>query len=350
MDSNEVNVPRRPVQLPSGIRHEAEQEPHDLVVANPTRAGELRYERVLAKLVEKNGVGKRTDGASPPAIDDLDDAVEVGFRNATRLHEFPERADRMGALSHALPCAASGSFALDGPRAVRHTSRVIASPRLLIAPSILSADFGRLADEVEAVERAGADWIHVDVMDGRFVPNLTLGPLIVRAVRKATRLPVDVHLMIVEPERYVDAFADAGADVISVHVEASPHLHRTLQQIRGLGRRAGVALNPSTSEETVRYVLSLVDLVLVMSVNPGFGGQAFLPEVLPKIRALRQMLDTVSHPVDIEVDGGIGADTAPLVREAGANVLVAGNAVFTKPPYDNAIMTLRQNAERSTWA
>src|SRR5580704_8629448 len=151
---------------------------------------------------------------------------------------------------------------------------------VIVAPSILAADFGKLAQEVRAVDEAGADWIHVDVMDGRFVPNITLGPPIVKAIRAATSLPVDVHLMIVEPEKYVDDFARAGADVLSVHVEASPHLHRTLQHIRGLGKRAGVVLNPATSEETIRYVLPLADVVLVMSVNPGFGGQAFLPETL----------------------------------------------------------------------
>src|SRR5689334_15237799 len=152
-----------------------------------------------------------------------------------------------------------------------------------IAPSILSADFGRLADEVRAAEAAGADWIHVDVMDGRFVPNITLGPVVVKAVRKVTKLPLDVHLMIVEPEKYIETFAAAGADTITVHVETCPHLHRTLQQIHATGKRAGVVLNPSTSEETLKYVLGLADLILVMSVNPGFGGQSFLTEVLPKV-------------------------------------------------------------------
>ncbi|HZF51832.1 MAG TPA: ribulose-phosphate 3-epimerase [Polyangiaceae bacterium] len=201
-------------------------------------------------------------------------------------------------------------------------------PQTLIAPSILSADFGILRDEVRAVEAARADWIHVDVMDGRFVPNITIGPLVVRAVRAATKLPLDVHLMIVEPERYVAEFAKAGADRISVHVEASPHLHRTLQQIRAAGAKAGVVLNPHTSEEQIRHVLPDLDLVLVMSVNPGFGGQTFIPSALPKIAALRQMIDRAGLPVEIEVDGGISKATSRSVIDAGASVLVAGSAVF----------------------
>jgi ribulose-phosphate 3-epimerase len=210
------------------------------------------------------------------------------------------------------------------------------SKRLLIAPSILSADFGRLAEEVRAVEAAGADWIHVDVMDGRFVPNITIGPLIVKAVRAATKLPVDVHLMIVEPERYIAEFVDAGADWVSVHVEASPHLNRTLQQIRAHGAKAGVVLNPHTSEESVRYVLGSADLVLVMSVNPGFGGQSFLPEVLPKLAALRAEIDARGLSTMLEVDGGVAKATAHDVTHAGARVLVAGSAVFgaVKPGED----------------
>jgi ribulose-phosphate 3-epimerase len=212
-----------------------------------------------------------------------------------------------------------------------------------IAPSILSADFGKLAQEVAAVERGGADWIHVDVMDGRFVPNITIGPVVVRAVRKATRLPVDVHLMIVEPERYVEDFAEAGADVISVHVEPSYHLSRTLQQIRKLGKKAGVVLNPHTPPEAVTYVLDLCDLVLVMSVNPGFGGQAFMPEVLPKLRAIRKMVDARGLDVSLEVDGGIAPGTARSVVEAGARVLVAGSAVYGQSDYAAAIAAIRND-------
>ncbi len=223
-------------------------------------------------------------------------------------------------------------------------SSASASANVLIAPSILSADFGRLAEEVRAVEAAGADWIHVDVMDGRFVPNLTIGPPVVRALRKITKLPLDVHLMIVEPEKYFDAFAEAGADVLSVHVEACPHAHRALQHIRSLKKRAGIVLNPSTSEESVRYVLGLADLVLVMSVNPGFGGQSFLPEVLPKVAALRKMIDESGRAIDLEIDGGIQEGTAGRAVAAGARVLVAGNAVFTKPSYRDAILGLRRDA------
>lgn len=213
-----------------------------------------------------------------------------------------------------------------------------------IAPSILSADLGRLADEIRDAERAGADWIHVDVMDGRFVPNITLGPIIVRAARRVTRLPLDVHLMIVEPERYVEAFAEAGADVISVHVEASVHLQRTLAAIRALGKRAGVVLNPHTPEESIRYVLGDVDLILLMTVNPGFGGQAFLPAVLPKVEAVRKAIDAAGLSIDLEVDGGIGPSTARQVVDAGARVLVAGNAVFGEADRAHAIRAIRTAA------
>jgi len=198
----------------------------------------------------------------------------------------------------------------------------------LIAPSILSADFGRLAEEIAAVEEAGADWIHVDVMDGRFVPNITLGPPIVKAVRRATTLPVDVHLMIVEPERYIADFVEAGADVVSVHAEASPHLERTLTQIRALGAKSGVVLNPHSSEQSVAYALHAADLILVMSVNPGFGGQSFMPRVLPKLTELRRMLDESDLEAHLEIDGGISPKTAAAASGAGANVLVAGSAVF----------------------
>jgi ribulose-phosphate 3-epimerase len=218
--------------------------------------------------------------------------------------------------------------------------------KVLVAPSILSADFGRLAEEVRAAEGAGADWIHVDVMDGRFVPNITIGPNVVKALRGATSLPLDVHLMIVEPERYIDDFARAGADGLTIHVEACTHLHRTLQHIRQLGKRAGVVLNPSTSEDTIRYVLDTADLVLVMSVNPGFGGQAFIPEVLPKVSAIRRMIDASGRAIYLEIDGGIAPETAARATEAGARVLVAGNAVFGHPPYADAIATLRREGDR----
>jgi len=216
-----------------------------------------------------------------------------------------------------------------------------------IAPSLLSCDFGRLADEVRAVEAAGADWIHVDVMDGRFVPNITIGPLVVEAVRKVTRLPIDVHLMIVEPEKYVEAFARAGADVISVHAEASPHLHRTLQAIRGAGAKPAVALNPGTGLEAVEYVLGDCAMVLLMTVNPGFGGQSYIEAVTEKVRRLRALAEARGLPLEIEVDGGVKPETAARVAGAGANVLVAGTAVFGQKDYAAAIRALREAAARS---
>jgi ribulose-phosphate 3-epimerase len=218
-----------------------------------------------------------------------------------------------------------------------------------IAPSILSADFGRLAEEVRAVEAAGADWIHVDVMDGRFVPNLTIGPLVVRSVRAATKLPLDVHLMIVEPERYVDAFREAGADRISVHVEASTHLQRSLHHLRAIGAKAGVVLNPHTPEDALRYVIDDLDLVLVMSVNPGFGGQSFLPATLPKLRAIREMIDEAGRDIVLEVDGGIAPDTAGRAIEAGARMLVAGSAVFNAVKAGE-VLTFDQRVERYAMA
>ena len=217
--------------------------------------------------------------------------------------------------------------------------------QVVISPSILSADFSRLGDEIRAVDLAGADWIHVDVMDGRFVPNITIGPLIVEAIRPITQKPLDVHLMIVEPEKYVEDFAKAGADIISVHAEhnASPHLHRTLGQIRELGKKAGVVLNPGTPLELIENVLDLCELILIMSVNPGFGGQSFIPSAVPKIRKLRAMCDERGLNPWIEVDGGLKGNNTWQVLEAGANAIVAGSAVFKAKDYKDAIEGIRHS-------
>jgi ribulose-phosphate 3-epimerase len=214
--------------------------------------------------------------------------------------------------------------------------------KVKIAPSILAADFSRLGQGVAEAGAAAADYVHVDVMDGHFVPNITIGPPVVKAIRRTTELPLDVHLMIESPERYLADFCAAGADILTVHVETCPHLHRTVHQIKELGCRAGVALNPSTPVVSLEEILPYVDLVLVMTVNPGFGGQAFIEGTLPKIRRVRAMLDGFDSRAELEVDGGIGPETAPLVVEAGARVLVAGSAIFSAGGIADAIARIRE--------
>lgn len=223
----------------------------------------------------------------------------------------------------------------------------ILSKPVQIAASILAADFARLGEQIQGAESAGVDLIHVDVMDGRFVPNITLGPLIVEAARRSTQLPLDVHLMIVEPDQYIGDFASAGADRISVHWEACPNLHRTLQRIREAGCQAGIAINPHTPASLLSEVVHLLDVVIVMTVNPGFGGQAFLPETLPKIAALREMVAQTGREIDIEVDGGINATTASTAVQAGANVLIAGSAIYSdKHNIEDGVLAIRQAAGR----
>lgn len=210
-----------------------------------------------------------------------------------------------------------------------------------IAPSILSADFTKLGEEILAVEKAGADYIHIDVMDGHFVPNITIGPLIVEAIRPITKLPLDVHLMIENPDKYIEAFAKAGADYITVHIESSRHLHRTIQTIKSFGVKAGVVLNPATPAESIQHIIADIDMVLLMSVNPGYGGQKFIPEVLPKIRKVKEMAEQKGLDIEIEIDGGINSETAKQCVEAGANVLVAGSAIYNQEDYALAISLIR---------
>ncbi len=213
--------------------------------------------------------------------------------------------------------------------------------RVTIAPSLLAADFGRLREEVAAVEKAGADWLHLDIMDGHFVPNISFGPPVMKSLRRLTKLPFDVHLMIAPVDPYVEAFAEAGADHMLVHPEAGPHLHRTLQLIRSHGKKAGVVLNPATPPETIAWAMDLIDIILVMTVNPGFSGQAFLESQVLKIQALRQMIDASGRPIALSVDGGVAPETAPQVIAAGADTLVAGTAVFGTSDYAAAIAALR---------
>ncbi|MFM7421656.1 MAG: ribulose-phosphate 3-epimerase [Alphaproteobacteria bacterium] len=217
-------------------------------------------------------------------------------------------------------------------------------PPPLITPSLLAADFAKLGEEVRAVTAAGADWLHLDIMDGHFVPNISFGPGLIKALRRHTTIPFDVHLMIAPVDAYLQAFADAGADLISLHPEAGSHLHRSLQTIRGLGKKAGVVLNPATPIAAIEHVMDLCDLILVMSVNPGFGGQSFLESQLPKIEKLRRLIEASGRDVRLQVDGGVTAKTAPLCLNAGADVLVAGTAVFGTPDYAEAIKALRGGA------
>lgn len=218
--------------------------------------------------------------------------------------------------------------------------------KTLIASSILSADFTNLGDQVCQAEKGGADWIHLDIMDGRFVPNITFGPIVVRAVRAVTKLPLDTHLMIEKPELYLDAFHEAGTDWLTVHAETCPHLHRTIQHIKELGMKAGVALNPSTPAVALKEIIADVDLILVMTVNPGFGAQKFIRAMLRKIKEVASMIASIKHQVHLEVDGGVDEHTAPLLVSAGANVLVAGHSIFSKKKIPQAVVRLRKAAGR----
>ncbi len=217
-------------------------------------------------------------------------------------------------------------------------------PPVIIAPSILSADFARLEEQIRAVEKGGADWLHLDIMDGHFVPNITFGPMIVKAIRGLTKLPLDTHLMIDDPDAYVAAFADAGADRLTVHVEACVHLHRTIQRIREMGKSAGVTLNPATPASALKEIVPFVDLVLVMTVNPGFGGQRFIRAMLPKVREISKMIASDNPKAYLEIDGGVDEETAPQLARHGANVFVAGHAIFSKKNIPRAVATLRKAA------
>ncbi len=292
-------------------------------------------------------------GSDGGLLDDLENFLNEGL-----IHGTPDEVGRVGEISWTgswpspqwISTSERGSLyqwlqeSLKSPGTSRSSS--MSTKPLVISPSILSADFTRLGEEVKAVDEAGADWIHVDVMDGRFVPNITIGPLIVEALRPVTQKPLDVHLMIVEPEKYVPDFAKAGADIISVQVEACPHLHRNLAQIKDLGKKAGAVLNPSTPIDTLEYCLELCDLVLIMSVNPGFGGQSFIESQVQKIRDLRRMCDEKGLDPWIEVDGGIKAGNAWKVIEAGANAIVSGSGVFNQPDYAEAIKGIRNNSSK----
>lgn len=218
----------------------------------------------------------------------------------------------------------------------------------IIAPSLLSADFSRLGQEVLDVEKAGADWLHVDVMDGMFVPNISIGPMVVQAIKKVAKTPLDVHLMIMDPGRYVHDFHACGADILTIHPEATPHIHRVLGHIRELGMKAGIALNPGTGLDCVRYLLDHVDVIMIMTVNPGFGGQTFIESMIEKVRALRQLIDCSGSSILLEIDGGVTPQNAPSLYDCGADVLVAGSAVFGNPPYHKAIELLRPKPTSQT--